>query len=40
MNLVWTVGQDDEDGNRFATRFGAKIFIERQRRYPQVKLQL
>jgi hypothetical protein len=30
----WAVGQDDEDGNRFATRFGAKIFTKRQRRYP------
>lgn len=36
----WAVGQDDEQGNRFATRFGAKIFNERQRRYPQVKREL
>jgi hypothetical protein len=36
----WAVGQDDENGNRFATRSGAKIFTERQRRYPQVKREL
>jgi len=36
----WAVGQDDENGHRFATRFGAKIFNERQRRYPQVKREL
>ena len=36
----WAVGQDDEEGNRFATRYGAKIFTERQRHYPQVKREL
>ena len=36
----WAVGQDDEEGRRFATRFGAKIFADRQRRYPQHKREL
>jgi hypothetical protein len=36
----WALGQDDEEGHRFATRFGAKVFTERQRRYPQVKREL
>lgn len=36
----WAIGQDDEEGNRFAARFGAKVFTERQRRYPQVKREL
>jgi hypothetical protein len=36
----WAVGQDNEDGNRFATRYGAKIFIKRERHYPQVKQEL
>ena len=36
----WAVGQDDENGNRYAARFGARIFTERQRRYPQIKREL
>ena len=36
----WAVGQDDEEGNRFAARYGAKIFTERQRLYAQVKREL
>ena len=36
----WAVGQDDDEGKRFAIRFGAKIFGERQRRYAQVKREL
>src|SRR5450759_4537280 len=36
----WALGQDDDDGHRTATRFGAKIFNERQQRYPQVKREL
>ena len=36
----WAVGQDDAEGNRFASRFGARIFTERQRRYPQIKREL
>ena len=38
--IGWTVGQDDEEGNRFAIRFGARILTERQRAYPQVKREL
>ena len=38
--IGWAVGQDDEEGNRFAIRFGARILIERQRAYPQVKREL
>ena len=33
----WAVGQDDDEGHRFATRFGAKVFTERHRRYPRSK---
>src|SRR5450759_3169223 len=36
----WALGQDDEDGNRYATRSGAKVFTDRQRRYPQIKREL
>jgi hypothetical protein len=36
----WAVGQDDAEGNRFASRFGARIFTERQQRYPQIKREL
>ena len=36
----WAVGQDDENGSRCAARFGARIFTERQRRYPQIKREL
>ena len=36
----WAVEQDDDEGRRFAARFGAKIFAERQRRYPQIKREL
>jgi hypothetical protein len=36
----WAVGQDDENGNRFALCYGAKIFTETQRRYPRVKREL
>ena len=38
--IGWDVGQDDEEGNRFAIRFGARILTERQRAYPQVKREL
>ena len=38
--IGWAVGQDDEEGNRFAIRFGARILTERQRAYPQVKREL
>lgn len=36
----WALGQDNEDGHRTAARFGAKIFNERQQRYPQIKREL
>ncbi|KAL3689190.1 hypothetical protein R1sor_015499 [Riccia sorocarpa] len=38
--IGWAVGQDDEQGVRFASRFGAKILPSRQRDYPQVKREL
>jgi len=36
----WALGQDNEDGHRTTARFGAKIFNERQQRYPQIKREL
>ncbi|KAL3676446.1 hypothetical protein R1sor_026394 [Riccia sorocarpa] len=36
----WAVGQDDAEGVRFATRFGARILTQTQRNYPQVKREL
>ena len=38
--IGWAVAQDDEEGNRFAIRFGARILTEHQRAYPQVKREL
>ena len=38
--IGWAIGQDDEEGRRFAIRFGARILTERQRAYPQVKREL
>jgi len=38
--IGWVVGQDDEDGKRFAIRFGARILTERERAYPQVRREL
>ena len=38
--IEWAVGQNNEEGNRFAIWFGARILIERQRVYPQVKKEL
>lgn len=38
--IGWAVGQDDDEGRRFAIRFGARILTERQRAYPQVKREL
>ncbi|KAL3680523.1 hypothetical protein R1sor_023479 [Riccia sorocarpa] len=38
--ICWVVGQEDEEGVRFASRFGAKILSKRQRDYPQVKCEL
>ncbi|KAL3675475.1 hypothetical protein R1sor_025423 [Riccia sorocarpa] len=36
----WAVGQDDAEGVRFVTRFGARILTQTQRDYPQVKREL
>lgn len=36
----WALGQDADDGRRYAIRFGAKIFSERQRLYSQTKREL
>ncbi|KAL3698023.1 hypothetical protein R1sor_012099 [Riccia sorocarpa] len=36
----WAIGQDDAEGVRFATRFGARILTQTQRDYPQVKREL
>lgn len=30
----WALGQDDEQGNRYASRFGAKVSSECQKKYP------
>ena len=38
--IGWAIGQDNEEGKRFAIRFGARILTERQRAYPQVKREL
>ena len=36
----WMLGQDDENGRRFACRYGSKTFNERERRYSQIKREL
>lgn len=38
--IEWIIGQDDKESNWFVIRFGAKILIERQRAYPQIKREL
>jgi len=38
--IGWALGQDDNDGVRFASRFGARVLSERARRYSQVKREL
>ena len=38
--IGWAIGQDDEEGKRYAARFGAKVLSERQRDYPQIKREL
>ncbi|KAL2614093.1 hypothetical protein R1flu_025785 [Riccia fluitans] len=38
--IGWKVGQDDDEGCRFATRFGARVLSPRQRDYLQVKREL
>ncbi|KAL3682736.1 hypothetical protein R1sor_000758 [Riccia sorocarpa] len=35
--IKWAVGQDDAKGDRFTTRFGARVLSTRQRSYPHVK---
>ena len=36
----WMLGQEDEDGNRYACRYGSKTFNDRERRYGQIKREL
>jgi hypothetical protein len=38
--IGWIINQEDEDDNRYAIRFGAKVLNERQRKYAQVKREL
>jgi hypothetical protein len=38
--IGWVINQEDEDGERYAIRFGAKVLSERQRKYAQVKREL
>ncbi|KAL3700490.1 hypothetical protein R1sor_018512 [Riccia sorocarpa] len=40
FTIGWAVGQDDENGNRVAVRFGARVLSSMQREYPQVKREL
>ena len=40
IKIGWAIGQDNEDGNRYAARFGAKVLSGRQRNYPQIKRKL
>jgi hypothetical protein len=40
IGIGWALGQDDEEGRRFATRLGARTLSERQRKYPQHKREL
>jgi hypothetical protein len=38
--IGWVINQEDENGERFPIRFGAKVLSERQRGYAQVKREL
>jgi len=40
IGIGWAIGQDDDDGNRFVVRFGAKVLNSQQRGYAQVKKEL
>jgi hypothetical protein len=40
IRIGWTIGQDDDSGNRYVVRFGAKVLNSRQRAYAQVKREL
>ena len=38
--IGWVINQEDDDNNRYAIRFGAKVLRDRQRNYAQVKREL
>ena len=38
--IGWVINQEDETGDRYAIRFGAKILHDQQRRYAQIKREL
>lgn len=38
--MVGLLDRIDEEGHRYAVRFGAKVLNARQRNYPQVKREL
>ncbi|KAL3684155.1 hypothetical protein R1sor_002177 [Riccia sorocarpa] len=38
--IGWAMGQDDENENKIAMRFGARVLSSKQREYPQVKREL
>jgi hypothetical protein len=40
IRIGWIIGQDDDSGNRYVVRFGAKVLNSRQRAYAQVKREL
>ena len=40
IGIGWAIGQDDDDGNRYVVRFGAKVLNACQRAYAQVKREL
>ena len=40
FGVGWAIGQNDNNGNRYAIRFGARVLTERERKYPQVKREL
>ena len=40
IGIGWVINQEDETGDRYAIRFGAKILHDQQRRYAQIKREL
>ena len=40
IDIGWVINQEDENGIRYAIRFGAKFLSERQRMYAQVRREL
>jgi hypothetical protein len=38
--IRWVINEEDQDDNRYAIRFGAKVLSDRQRNYTQVKKEL